>query len=166
MLIDYFLALKKFKGCSIVDELQELYQQVIIDHGTKPRNSGKLEQCSHHAEGFNPLCGDELQLYLDVDNANVITAVKFESQGCAISTASASLMSQFLIGKTVEQAETAMHEFTAMITETPNEQHEALGKLKILAGVNKYPSRVKCATLAWHTLLAALKQQAVAVTTE
>lgn len=162
----YLRALKKYRKCLIVDELQELYQQVIIDHGTKPRNVGKLEHTSHHAEGFNPLCGDELSLYLTIDDDNKITAAKFEGEGCAISTASASLMTQFLVGKTTEEAERAMHEFTDMVTNTPDDDHEALGKLKILAGVNKYPSRVKCASLAWHTLLAALQNAEEAATTE
>lgn len=149
-----------------MDNLQELYQEVIIDHGTKPRNSGKLENCSHHAEGYNPLCGDELTLYLDIDDNGVINAVKFEGEGCAISTASASLMSQFLKGKTVAEAETAMHEFTDMVTNSPDAEHQNLGKLTILAGVNKYPSRVKCASLAWHTLLAALQNQQQPASTE
>jgi nitrogen fixation NifU-like protein len=149
-----------------MDELQELYQQVIIDHGTKPRNSGKLNTCSHQAEGFNPLCGDELMLYLDVDDNNIIQDVKFESEGCAISTASASLMSQFLKGKSVAEANDSMHEFTDMVTNSPKADHHSLGKLTILAGVNKYPSRVKCASLAWHTLLAALNKQTDAVSTE
>lgn len=149
-----------------MNELQELYQQVIIDHGTKPRNFGKLEACSHQAEGFNPLCGDELTLFLDIDNKNVIADVKFQGQGCAISTASASLMTQFLVGKTMTHAEQAMHEFTDMVTKTPNEEHLALGKLKIFSGVNKYPSRVKCASLAWHTLLAALQNKTDAISTE
>ena len=148
-----------------MDELKELYQQVIIDHGTKPRNTGKLENCSHHAEGFNPLCGDELTLYLDVEN-NIIKDVKFESKGCAISTASVSLMSQFLKGKTPQEAEQIMQEFTDMVTLTPTADHAVLGKLTILAGVNKYPSRVKCATLGWHTLKAALENTQSPATTE
>ncbi len=148
-----------------MNELQELYQQVIIDHGTKPRNAGKLSNYSHRAEGFNPLCGDELTLYLEIRD-NIIQDVKFESKGCAISTASASLMSQFLCGKTPAQAGQAMQEFTDMLTRTPTAEHTRLGKLKILAGVNKYPTRVKCATLCWHTLKAALDNTAIPVTTE
>ena len=148
-----------------MNELQELYQQVIIDHGTKPRNTGILSNCSHHAEGFNPLCGDELTLYLDIKD-NIIKDVKFESKGCAISTASASLMSEFLSGKTLEQVEQAMQEFTDMVISTPTEDHADLGKLKILAGVNKYPARVKCATLSWHTLKAALENAVTPATTE
>lgn len=149
-----------------MNELQELYQEVIVDHGTKPRNFSKLASCSHHAEGYNPLCGDELELFLNINSEQVITEAKFQGQGCAISTASASLMTQFLIGKTVADAEIAMHEFTDMVTKTPNDEHEILGKLKVLAGVNKYPSRVKCASLAWHTLLAALKNANEAASTE
>lgn len=148
-----------------MDNVQELYQQVIIDHGTKPRNQGKLENCSHHAQGFNPLCGDELMLYFDTDN-DVITDVKVSGEGCAISTASASLMSQFLKGKTLAEAQAAGEEFTDMAVNTPDEAHEGLGKLTILAGVNKYPSRVKCATLAWHTLQAAIDKSNQPGTTE
>ena len=114
---------------------------------------------------FNPLCGDELTLYLLVEN-DVISQVKFTGQGCAISTASASLMSQYLPGKTVEEAQAAMQAFTHMVTDKPEDDYEALGKLTILAGVNKYPSRVKCATLAWHTLQAAIDNQAQPACTE
>jgi len=148
-----------------MDDLQELYQQVIIDHGTKPRNLGTLSHCSHHAEGFNPLCGDELSLYLEVKN-DIIEDIKFESKGCAISNASASLMSQFLKGKTLQQSEQAMQEFTDMLTNTPTAAHSDLGKLTILAGVNKYPARVKCATLVWHTLKAAFENADSPATTE
>lgn len=148
-----------------MDNLQELYQQVIIDHGTQPRNFGTLEPCSHQAEGFNPLCGDELMLYLQTED-DVITDVKFTGQGCAISTASASLMSQYLVSKNIEQVKDAMQAFTQMVTESPDDEYPALGKLTILAGVNKYPSRVKCATLAWHTLQAALDNAVQPATTE
>ncbi len=161
----YLLGLRKYRRCLVVDDLQALYQEVIIDHGTKPRNQGLLENCSHQAEGFNPLCGDELMLYFDTEN-DVITEVKFSGEGCAISTASASLMSQFLIGKTLAEAQAAGEEFTDMTVNTPNEAHENLGKLTILAGVNKYPSRVKCATLSWHTLQAAIDKSSQPVTTE
>lgn len=146
-----------------MDNLQELYQQVIIDHGTKPRNFGIIKDCSHHARGFNPLCGDELDLYLMVED-NKIVDIKFEGSGCAISTASTSLMTQFLVGKPVEQVEQLMHEFVDMVKETPNADHSQLEKLTIFAGVNQYPSRVKCATLAWHTLDAALKHTQTAST--
>jgi nitrogen fixation NifU-like protein len=148
-----------------MSQLQDLYQEVIIDHGTKPRNQGKLEHCSHQAQGFNPLCGDELSLYLTVKD-DVISDVKFESNGCAISTASASLMSQHLKNKTMAEALSTMEEFTNMVTQSPDAAHESLGKLKILAGVNKYPSRVKCATLAWHTLKAALNNEQQPISTE
>ena len=148
-----------------MNELQELYQQVIIDHGIKPRNIGKLTNSSHHAEGFNPLCGDQLSLYLDVQD-NVIKQVKFESKGCAISNASASLMSQFLKDKTLTAAEQAMQEFTDMVTNRAAVDYPQLGKLTLLAGVKKYPVRVKCATLVWHTLKAALTNSKLPVTTE
>ena len=149
-----------------MDNLQELYQELIIDHGTKPRNVGTIANCTHHAQGFNPLCGDEMELYLTIDADAIIRDVKFEGKGCAISTASTSLMTQYLIGKTIEQARATMNEFVNMTTQSPNADHEALGKLVVFAGVNQYPARVKCATLAWHTLIAALEQRAEAATTE
>ncbi len=148
-----------------MSDLQELYQQVIIDHGMQPRNVGKLPSCSHHAEGFNPLCGDQLNLYIDVTDV-ILTEVKFVSQGCAISTASASLMSQFLQGKTVVQARQAMQDFTHMLTDNLAQPLPQLRKLTIFFGVKKYPARVKCATLAWHTLIAALDNAKISATTE
>ncbi len=148
-----------------MSDLQELYQQVIIDHGMHPRNVGELQPCSHHAEGFNPLCGDQLHLYLDVKNEK-ISEVKFMSNGCAISTASASLMSQFIQGKTVIQACQTMKDFTGMLIDTQVQPSPSLEKLIILAGVRDYPARVKCATLAWHTLVAALDNATAAATTE
>ena len=146
-------------------DLQELYQQVIIDHGMHPRNVGELQPCSHHAQGFNPLCGDQLKLYLNVKNEE-ISEIKFMSNGCAISTASASLMSQFIQGKTITQARQTMQNFTSMLTNTQAQPSPSLEKLTILAGVRDYPARVKCATLAWHTLVAALDNVTVAATTE
>ncbi len=147
-----------------MDNLQELYQEVIIDHGTNPRNQGSVVNATHQAKGFNPLCGDQLTLSLKVDNDKIID-VKFTGSGCAISTASASLLTQFLIGKTVTQAQETFNEFTEMVTHEPGRENPNLEKLTILAGVYKYPARVKCATLAWHTLKAAL-ENATLVTTE
>lgn len=148
-----------------MSDLRDLYQEVIIDHNRNPRNFAKLENSTHEAEGFNPLCGDKLKLYLIIHD-NIITKINFEGSGCAISTASASLMTEHLLGKTVEEAEkifTLFHDF--MITDISTVSAE-LGKLKVLAGVREYPARVKCATLAWHTLEAALHQQKIPVSTE
>jgi len=146
--------------------LNDLYQQVIIDHTKSPRNFGKLEPCSHDAEGFNPLCGDQLHLYLQLDENNIIEDVKFEGQGCSISTASASLMTEALKGKSVAEFEKmfdAFHEMaTADMSEEPDE--ETLGKLAVLAGVKEFPSRIKCATLCWHTMKSAIEGSGMAKT--
>ncbi|MDX2165231.1 MAG: SUF system NifU family Fe-S cluster assembly protein [Gammaproteobacteria bacterium] len=148
-----------------MSDLRELYQEVIIDHNRKPRNFCKLENCTHEAEGFNPLCGDKVKLYLDIKN-NIINKISFEGAGCAISTASASLMTEFLMGKTVEDAEKAFHLFHELMTAPAVSSDHEIGKLKVLAGVREYPMRVKCATLAWHALEAALQQDKGSVTTE
>jgi nitrogen fixation protein NifU and related proteins len=148
-----------------MSDLRDLYQEVIIDHNRNPRNFSRLDNCTHEAEGFNPLCGDKLKLYLIIKN-NRIEKINFEGSGCAISTASASLMTEHLLGKSVEEAEKIFklfHDF--MITEI-TVVDPLLGKLKVLAGVREYPARVKCATLAWHTLEAALHQEKAAVSTE
>lgn len=134
--------------------IDNLYQELIIDHGTEPRNHYVLETANHDAEGYNPLCGDKVHLYLHTDG-DVITDISFTGQGCAISTASASIMTQILQGKTIEQAQELFNKFLNLVT-TDNKEHENLGKLEALAGVRKFPSRVKCATLAWHTLQKAL----------
>jgi nitrogen fixation NifU-like protein len=145
-------------------DLRELYQEMVLDHGRRPRNVGRLEHANHRAEGFNPLCGDRLMLYLEVVDG-VIRAASFEGSGCAISTASASLMTEALKGKTPEQAQALIDSFQSLVTgrgETP----VPLGKLAVLGGVREFPSRVKCATLAWHTLRAALHDQSEPVNTE
>lgn len=144
--------------------LRELYQEVIIDHSRHPRNFHKIENPSHHAEGFNRLCGDQLTLYLQLEN-DVIKEVSFIGSGCAISTASASLMTEHLKGKTTVEAEKIFQRFHQLLTTETNET-ENLGKLTILTGVREYPSRVKCATLAWHTLHAALTNDTKSVSTE
>lgn len=148
-----------------MSHLNELYQEIIIDHSRSPRNKGNLACCTHQAEGFNPLCGDRITLYLQI-NDNKITAVKFEGEGCAISTATASLMSEALVGKTPQEAEALFNSFRSLVTENNLQDLPDIGKLNVLAGVKEFPMRVKCATLAWHTLLAALKQQTNQVTTE
>ena len=143
-----------------MSELSELYQQVILDHNKKPRNFRKLETANHTAEGYNPLCGDHLTIYLDLEN-DLVKDVGFEGSGCAISKAAASMMTQAVKGKSKEQAENLFNEFHSMVTGELNEETEEnnLGNLKIFAGVREFPVRVKCATLAWHTLHAALNKQ-------
>ena len=143
-----------------MSELSELYQQVILDHNKKPRNFRKLESASHYAEGYNPLCGDQLTIYMNLENDRV-TDVGFEGSGCAISKASASMMTQAVKGKSKEQAETLFKEFHSMVTGELDEENEenALGNLKIFAGVREFPVRVKCATLPWHTMHAALNKK-------
>lgn len=145
-------------------ELSELYQELIIDHGTHPRNCCALDSASHSAEGLNPLCGDKVHVYCQIEE-NRIKAVTFEGSGCAISMASASLMTEILLDKTVEEADNIFNEFKAMVTDESTSSHD-IGKLEALAGVKAYPSRVKCATLAWHTLNNALKKSETAATTE
>ena len=146
-------------------DLRDLYQEVIIDHGRRPRNFGPLLGHNHHAEGFNPLCGDRLTLYLKVIDG-IIDDVRFEGTGCAISTASASLMCEALKGKSEAQAEALFSAFHALVTGTEAPDTASLGKLQVLAGVREFPARIKCATLAWHTLRAALHDYAAPVTTE
>src|SRR6266513_1133217 len=148
-----------------MSELSELYQQVILDHNKKPRNFRKLEAASHTAEGYNPLCGDQLTVYLNLDD-NMVKEVGFEGSGCAISKASASMMTQAVKGKSKEEAENLFREFHSMVIGELNEETEEnnLGNLKIFAGVREFPVRVKCATLAWHTLHAALSDQKAATT--
>ena len=136
-----------------MSELTDLYQEVILDHNRRPRNFGTLDGASHHAEGYNPLCGDRLTLYLTIDNDR-ITDVGFEGSGCAISKASASLMTEAVKGKTVAEAESLFARFHELVTTPPDlpAKIEGLGKLAVFAGVREYPARVKCASLAWHTL--------------
>ena len=143
-----------------MSELSELYQQVILDHNKKPRNFRKLEQANHSAEGYNPLCGDHLTIYLDVEG-DAVKEIAFEGSGCAISKAAASMMTQAVKGKSREQAEELFTEFHSMVTGELDEETEEnkLGNLKIFAGVREFPVRVKCATLPWHTLHAALNNE-------
>lgn len=143
-----------------MSELSELYQQVILDHNKKPRNFRKLDTANHSAEGYNPLCGDHLTVYLDLED-DLVKDVGFEGSGCAISKASASMMTQAIKGKSKEEAETLFKEFHSMVTGDLDEETEEnrLGNLKIFAGVREFPVRVKCATLPWHTMHAALNKQ-------
>ncbi len=138
------------------DELRELYQEVILDHNKSPRNYGRMEHPTHHAEGFNPLCGDHLQMFLQIENG-VIQDVRFEGDGCAISKASASIMTGELKGKTVEEAEKIFDSFQDTVTGRLNAEEEPmLGKLSVISGVREFPVRIKCATLAMHTVKSAL----------
>lgn len=141
-------------------ELSELYQQVILDHNKKPRNFHKLDDANHTAEGYNPLCGDHLTVYLKLEDDQV-KDVSFVGSGCAISKAAASMMTQAVKGKSKQQAEELFREFHSMVTGELGEEDEAnhLGNLKIFCGVRDFPVRVKCATLPWHTLHAALTNQ-------
>ncbi len=136
----------------------DLYQQVILEHNKKPKNFGKLEGATHTAEGFNPLCGDHLWIYLTVDFAGKIEKVGFEGSGCAISKASASMMTVTLTGKTVDEAKTIFTEFHKLLLGelNPDTEPHQLGKLKIFSGIWQYPARVKCAALSWHTMNGAL----------
>ena len=145
-------------------DLRELYQEVIFDHYKQPRNFHALPGADCSAEGYNPLCGDRVTVYLKTKDG-VIEEVSFEGSGCAISTASASLMTEVLRGKSLADVEQLFSGFHAMVTEAEAAPHPELGKLEVLSGVREFPARVKCATLAWHTLNAALHQQA-SVTTE
>jgi nitrogen fixation NifU-like protein len=148
-----------------MSELSELYQQVILDHNKKPRNFQKLEGANRVAEGFNPLCGDQLTVYMHLDEG-VVRDVSFVGSGCAISKASASMMTQALKGKTREEAQSLFEEFHGMVTgELDTEATPTgLGRLKIFAGVRDYPARVKCASLSWHTMRAALEGEDTATT--
>ena len=142
-----------------MSDLNDLYQEVILDHNRRPRNFHALADANHSAEGYNPLCGDRLTLYIKVDNG-VVTDVGFEGAGCAISKASASLMTDAVKGKSVAEAQALFDRFHRMVTTPPEEPVEDLGKLSALAGVREFPVRVKCASLAWHTLKAAMAKAA------
>ncbi|MEJ2104747.1 MAG: SUF system NifU family Fe-S cluster assembly protein [Ignavibacteriaceae bacterium] len=148
-------------------ELRELYQQVILDHNKSPRNFRKMENATQHAEGYNPLCGDHIDIYLLIEDG-VVKDVSFKGEGCAISKASASLMTAILKGKTKEEAEKLFEKFHDLVTgklgENPNT--DELGKLTVFAGVQEFPVRVKCASLAWHTMMNALHNKEEKVTTE
>ena len=149
-----------------MSDLRELYQEVILDHNKHPRNFGEIKGAERRADGFNPLCGDRFSVYLNLED-DVVTDVNFIGSGCAISKASASLMTDAVKGKTVAEVRRLFEHFHAMITDdgtTPDA--EMLGKLAVFTGVRDYPTRVKCATLAWHTLRAAFDVDASVVTTE
>lgn len=147
-----------------MSDLRELYQEVILEHNRKPRNFGKLEPCTHRADGFNPLCGDRLELSLNVEEGR-IAEIKFEGSGCAIDVASASLMTGAVKGKSVEEAEAMAGEFRALVRgELDSASPHHLGRLTLFEGVRNLPVRVKCAVLPWATLCSALRGEAVAST--
>ena len=150
-----------------MSELRELYQSVILDHNKKPRNFGEPAAANHRAEGHNPLCGDDVTVHLNVEDGRVVD-VGFEGQGCAISTASASLMTEAIKGRSTDEVEAIFDGFHALVTTSPNEEVDAenLGKLSVFSGVREFPMRVKCATLCWHTMRSALAGSGEDVTTE
>jgi len=150
----------------LVSDFSDLYQDLIIDHQKNPRNFGELAGANHHADGFNPLCGDKITLDLKVNGEGLIEDVKFKGSGCAISKASASMMTMALKGKKTEEAEKLFHEFHDMVMGKAEKPAADLGKLKVFAGVRDYPARVKCASLAWHTMEAALHDQKDVISTD
>ncbi|HYE36049.1 Fe-S cluster assembly sulfur transfer protein SufU [Methylocaldum sp.] len=151
----------------MLDQIRDLYQEVVFDHNRNPRNFRVMEDANRKIEGFNPLCGDRITLYVKV-NGGVIEDVSFQGSGCAISTASASLMTEIVKGQTEDEAHHLFDIFHRITTGKNNEavNLEDIGKLAVLAGVRAYPARVKCATLAWHSLQAALKNEADTISTE
>jgi len=148
-------------------ELNELYQEVILEHSKAPRNYRKPDTANRSAEGYNPLCGDHYTVFLDVDG-DTIRNIGFQGSGCAISKASASMMTQSLKGKNKSEAARLFEHFRRLVTGAgnTNEDQSALGKLAVFSGVSKFPARVKCATLAWHTMHSALEGEQKAVSTE
>jgi nitrogen fixation NifU-like protein len=151
-----------------MDDLRELYQSVILDHNKAPRNFGAIDPADRKADGYNPLCGDKLTVYLKLDDDDRVTDIRFEGVGCAISTASASLMTEYVKGKSAGEILTTFSGFHTLVTSSVNTEVDTswLGKLAVFAGVREYPSRVKCATLSWHTLQAALQGDSEVAKTE
>ncbi len=145
-------------------DLQELYQELILEHSKAPRNFREMEAANHKAEGFNPLCGDHFTVYLNVEGDS-IRDISFQGSGCAISKASASMMTQSVKGKSMMEAEKLFEEFRGLVSGQPPAQSE-LGKLAVFSGVSKFPVRIKCATLAWHALHAAMKRKQETISTE
>ena len=149
-----------------MSDLSDLYREILLDHNSKPRNFRRVEDANRSADGYNPLCGDKIELYLKVDE-QVIADVGFQGSGCAISRASASMLTQSIKGQSVEKAQQIFEAFHRMLTEPEAElDYDTLEDLESLAGVAEFPTRIKCAVLAWHTLRAALDQQSDIVTTE
>jgi nitrogen fixation NifU-like protein len=150
----------------VSEDLRELYQEVILDHGRRPRNLREIPHAAHKADGYNPLCGDRATIFVEVDG-DVVKDASFVGKGCSISTASASMMTEAVKGKTLAEAEALFERFHALVTGEPEPAGGPdLGKLAVFSGVSEFPARVKCASLAWHTLRAALKDEGAPVTTE
>jgi len=152
-------------------DLKQLYQDIILEHGKSPRNLGKCEGFSHEAKGYNPLCGDKVHVYLKLDSGKKVESLTFEGEGCAISLASASIMTELVKGKSFEEAKEIMDAFINMIKNTSEIESNHLDedqktKLMSLSGVKQFPMRVKCATLSWHTLNSAIKRKKEEVNTE
>ena len=152
-------------------DLKQLYQDIILEHGKNPRNLGKCEGHSHEAKGYNPLCGDKVHVYLKLDNGKKVEDLTFEGDGCAISLASASIMTELIRGKSIDDAKEIMNAFLNMIKNTSKIQSNHLDedqktKLMSLSGVKQYPMRVKCATLSWHTLISAIDNTQEEINTE
>jgi nitrogen fixation NifU-like protein len=154
-------------GNSTMSDLRDLYQEVILDHTKRPRNHHKICKVTHEADGVNPLCGDKVHLYLDVEEG-VVKDIGFEGTGCAISTASASMLTEVIKGKSMEEVNRLFQGFHDLVTGKITDPAEipGLGKLAAFTGVSEYPVRVKCATLVWHTMKAALEKQAQSISTE
>ena len=148
-----------------MSDLRDLYQEMILDHSKRPRNFGALEYADRDADGHNPLCGDRLRVYVKLAD-DVIDDVSFEGSGCAISTASASVMTQSVKGKTLAEAKELFERFHALVTGKTSVDDEEFGKLAVFGGVSEFPVRVKCATLSWHTLQAALNNEPETASTE
>jgi len=150
-----------------MDEIKELYQQIILDHNKNPKNYGVLSSYNRSSEGYNPLCGDKIQIYLNVENGN-IKKISFEASGCAISKASASVMTEMLAGKSITEAKDLFKKFQKIVTTDSSAEIDfsKSGKLAVFAGVRDFPTRIKCAVLGWHTLIAAIEQKEEPVTTE
>ncbi|HRP01791.1 MAG TPA: SUF system NifU family Fe-S cluster assembly protein [Candidatus Kapabacteria bacterium] len=143
-----------------MNEIQELYQQVILDHNKNPRNFGKIAPATNEAEGYNPLCGDRIDITANIEN-NIIKELKFNGSGCAISKSSASIMTTLVVGKTIEEAKELFDEFHKIVTAGIRDRVDTLeiGKMAVFAGVREFPSRVKCASLAWHTMINAIEKK-------
>ena len=148
-------------------DLEDLYQEIVMDHNRRPRNFGEIKNPTNSADGFNPLCGDQIKLQLHLEDG-LVADVAFSGVGCAISKSSASMMTEELKGKTLDHAENLFGAFRKMITRKPGDSYDAvlLGDLEILQGVSRYPARIKCATLAWHTLHSAIHDENEVVSTE
>ena len=146
-------------------DIKDLYQEIIVDHNRNPRNFGTIDNADKVMEGFNPLCGDKLKLYLKTEGQN-IADISFDGSGCAISVASASLMTDAMKGKSINDAELLFNSFHELITNENSADEKGLGKLAVLAGVKDFPARVKCATLCWHTLHSAITGDKETVSTE